>query len=154
MFTSIFIFRNKIKSRTTPIKSYLLDMNHLANYWDCNEDGQPRVYHHTPPVNLIYALREALAQLAGEKLENVWIRHAEQTARLYAGIKNMGLEPLVENNSERRPTVTTVKVPGGVDWKHIVQYAMDKYVINFVLYTEIIVPLKNTRHIFLYLHFH
>jgi len=120
----------KIKSRTTPIKSFVLDMNHLANYWDCNGDGQPRGYHHTPPVNLYFALREALAQVAAEKLENLWARHAECAQRLYAGLKGMGLQLFVENPADRLPTVTTIVVPQGTDWKHVTQYAMDKYLIE------------------------
>jgi len=119
----------KIKNRTTPIKSFLCDMNMLSNYWDCN-NGEPRVYHHTPPVNLFFGLREALAQVASEKLDNMWTRHAEATARLYAGIKSLGLELFVENPSDRLPTVTTILIPHGVDWKHITQHAMDKYMIE------------------------
>jgi len=122
---------NKIKSRTTPIKSFLVDMNMLSNYWDCNGDGAPRMYHHTPPINLMYGLREALAIIVEEKLENMWIRHAECTARLHAGLKGMGLEYFVQEPSDRLPTVTTIKVPTGIkDWKHVCQYAMDKNLIE------------------------
>src|SRR5688572_11440166 len=102
-------------------------MNLLTNYWDCNDDGALRLYHHTPPVNLFYGLREALAELAEERLENVWTRHKLVVARLYAGLRAMGIEFFVENEADRLPTVTTIKVPKGVrDWKRVPQYAMDK----------------------------
>jgi len=121
--------RETIKSRKTPIQSFVLDMNHLSNYWDCNSDGKPRDYHHTPPINLFYGLREALAQLANEKLENVWTRHADATARLYGGLDAMGLTYFVENAKDRLPTVTTINVPAEIaDWRIVTQYAMDKYV--------------------------
>lgn len=63
-----------------------------------------------------------------EKLENIWRRHKETSQRLYAGLKAMGVEFFVENEDERLPTVTTIKVPSAIskDWKHVCQYAMDK----------------------------
>lgn len=102
-------------------------MNMLTNYWDCNGDGKPRAYHHTPPVNLFYGLREALAEISNEKLENVWARHAEATARFHAGLEAMGLKFFVKNPEDRLPTVTTILIPEGItDWKIVIQYAMDK----------------------------
>jgi alanine-glyoxylate transaminase/serine-glyoxylate transaminase/serine-pyruvate transaminase len=120
---------DKIKNRRTPIKSFLCDMNLLANYWGCNE-GETRVYHHTPPVNILYGLREGLAMVAEEGLENLWRRHAECVGRLYAGLRSMGLEFFVEKEANRLPTVTTLRIPPGCDWKLIPQYAMDKYRIE------------------------
>jgi alanine-glyoxylate transaminase/serine-glyoxylate transaminase/serine-pyruvate transaminase len=101
-------------------------MNMLAIYWDCNGDNAPRTYHHTPPINLFYGLREGLAQMAEEGLEKMWIRHRQAADRLCAGLRKMGLEFLTENDNERLPTVTAVKVPGGVDWKRVSQYGMNK----------------------------
>jgi alanine-glyoxylate transaminase/serine-glyoxylate transaminase/serine-pyruvate transaminase len=118
-----------IRNRITPVKSFLCDMNLLSNYWDCN-NGEPRIYHHTPPINILFGLREALSQVVQEKLENMWSRHAEATARLYRGVRAMGLELFVENQKDRLPTVTTIKIPTGVDWKLITQHAMDKHMIE------------------------
>ena len=101
-------------------------MNLLANYWRCNEDNLPPAYHHTPPINLFYGLREGLAIIAAERLENTWARHARVASKLYDGLQNLGLEMLVENPKDRLPTVTTVKIPPGVDGKYVIQYAMDK----------------------------
>jgi alanine-glyoxylate transaminase/serine-glyoxylate transaminase/serine-pyruvate transaminase len=120
----------KIKTRKSLIKSYLLDMNELTIQWQCNEKSIPRIYHHTPPVNLLFALREALAEITEEGLENVWQRHAEASARLHAGLQSLGLKLFVKNPAERLPTVTTFVIPEGVDWKMVIQYAMDKYKIE------------------------
>jgi len=80
-------------------------------------------------MNLFYGLREALAQLANEKLENVWTRHADATARLYAGLDAMGLTCFVKNAEDRLPTVTAINVPAEItDWRIVTQYAMKKYV--------------------------
>ena len=64
----------------SPPKSFYLDMNWLGKYWDCYP-GQARVYHHTGPVNSMYALREALAILAEEGLEACHKRHQMCTER-------------------------------------------------------------------------
>ncbi|CAL8083464.1 unnamed protein product [Orchesella dallaii] len=119
-----------IKSRKSPVKSYLLNMNELTIQWQCGDPSIPRIYHHTPPVNLFYALREALAELTEEGLENVWKRHAEASARLHAGIRSLGLKLFVQNESDRLPTVTTILVPEGIDWKKVIQYLMEKHKIE------------------------
>jgi len=103
-------------------------MNELSVYWNCNDDGKPRTYHHTPPVNLFYGLREALAIVANEGLENLWKRHEEQSLRLRAGLKSLGVELFVEDPKLRLPTVTTIKIPSDIpEWKHVNQFAMDRY---------------------------
>ncbi|ODN06035.1 Serine--pyruvate aminotransferase, mitochondrial [Orchesella cincta] len=119
-----------IKTRKTLIKSYLLDMNELTIQWQCGDPSIPRIYHHTPPVNLFYALREALAELTEEGLENVWKRHAQAAARLHAGIHSLGLKLFVQDESDRLPTVTTILVPEGIDWKRVVQFLMEKHLIE------------------------
>ena len=65
---------------STPPASFYLDMNWLGKYWDCYP-GEGRVYHHTGPVNSIYALREALAMLAEEGLIACYKRHRACTER-------------------------------------------------------------------------
>ena len=114
-----------IRSRPKPPGSYFLDMNMLAVYWDCNGDGAPRTYHHTPPITLYYGLREALAQMATEGLEAMWLRHNQAADRLYAGLRDLELEYYVKREADRLPTVTSVVVPSGLDWKRVTQYAMN-----------------------------
>ena len=60
----------KIRGRKSPPISFSLDINWLGEYWNCFEgEGEDCVYHHTGPINLMYALREGLAILAEEGLE-------------------------------------------------------------------------------------
>jgi alanine-glyoxylate transaminase/serine-glyoxylate transaminase/serine-pyruvate transaminase len=80
------------------------------NYW-----GKDRLYHHTPPISLIYALREAMRLTMEEGLENRWARHRVNQQALIAGVEAMGLELLVKKPSERLVTVTPVMIPTGVD---------------------------------------
>jgi len=115
-----------IKGRRSPPKSFYLDMNWLGKYWNCYE-GEGRVYHHTGPVNQVYALREGLAMLAEEGLEACHQRHRRCADRLWKGLENLGMEFYVSNPSHRLPTVTTVKVPTGIDWKAVVGHSMSKH---------------------------
>ncbi|KAG7488358.1 hypothetical protein MATL_G00031910 [Megalops atlanticus] len=114
---------NKVFNRKTKPVSYLLDMSWLANYWGC--DSKPtRVYHHTGPISGFFTLRESLAVLAEMGLESSWRRHKEVAEYLHKGLEDMGLKLFVQDKSVRLPTVTTVVVPPGYDWKEIVAYTM------------------------------
>ena len=74
----------------------------------------------------MYALREGLAILAEEGLEACWERHRMCAEKLYQGLKEIGLECFIAAPGARTPTVTTIKVPEGVDWKAVTVYAMEK----------------------------
>ncbi|ODM88834.1 Serine--pyruvate aminotransferase, mitochondrial [Orchesella cincta] len=115
-----------IETRKTPIKSYMLDMNILTIQWGCHVN-LPRIYHHTPAVNLLFALREALAEVVEEGLENLWKRHAQASARLRAGLLAMGMKLFVEDEKDRLLTVTTIVIPDGIEWRKVTQYVMDTY---------------------------
>ncbi|KAL3861331.1 hypothetical protein ACJMK2_007367 [Sinanodonta woodiana] len=117
--------KEKIKKRATRVRSFNFDMNHLANYWGC--DGEARRYHHTGPISNIYAIREGLARLAEQGLEESWKMHKQCAELLHEGLEKIGLELLVKNKSIRNPCVTAVKVPDGVDWKAVTEYAMKTY---------------------------
>ncbi|CAG9766799.1 unnamed protein product [Ceutorhynchus assimilis] len=118
---------NVIFNRKTKIPVYYLDMTLLGQQWNCFEKNLPRLYHHTTSANLLYALREGLAIVADEELENVIERHQRCAERLYKGIELLGLEFYIEDEVKRLPSVTTIKVPKGVDWKNVVDYAMKNY---------------------------
>jgi aspartate aminotransferase-like enzyme len=77
----------KIRGRKSPVANWYLDATLLSDYWipPTPGSGGVRKYHHTPPTNLIYALREAVLLVAEEGLENVWKRHQEATDALYTG---------------------------------------------------------------------
>ncbi|XP_037068168.1 serine--pyruvate aminotransferase-like isoform X1 [Pollicipes pollicipes] len=118
----------KVVNRKTPIRSFYFDLTWLANYWGCDEG--PRKYHHTGPISGVYALREALAVSCAAGLESLWERHSRCARRLFAGLAEIGLRPFVETESFRLPTVTTVSVPDGVNWKAVIGYCMNTYKVE------------------------
>ncbi|XP_007939656.1 serine--pyruvate aminotransferase [Orycteropus afer afer] len=120
--------RNKIDARKTKPCSFYLDMKWLANIWGCED--QPRMYHHTTPVISLYSLRESLAVLAQQGLENSWRQHREVTAYLHGCLQGLGLQLFVKDPALRLPTVTTVAVPAGYDWRDIVSYVMNHFDIE------------------------
>lgn len=98
----------RIRSRSKKPPSWYLDIQLIDQYW-----GE-RVYHHTAPVSLFYALREALRLIHEEGLEARWRRHERAHQALVAGLEAMGLEMLVAPAS-RLWTLNTVRVPEGVE---------------------------------------
>lgn len=98
-----------IKQRKSPVVSWYLDMTMVQDYW-----GSSRKYHHTAPVNAIYALREALRLIAEEGLEARWARHRLNHQALVAGLETMGLRMVVPADI-RLPMLNTVWIPDGVD---------------------------------------
>lgn len=64
--------------------------------------------------------------VAEEGLENVIIRHQQCAQRLYNGLQKLGLEPFIPDVNKRLPTVTSIRVPGNVNWKAVSLYAMQK----------------------------
>ncbi|KAM4575658.1 alanine--glyoxylate and serine--pyruvate aminotransferase a [Fundulus diaphanus] len=113
----------KAFSRKTKPASFFLDLSWLANYWGC-DDKPARMYHHTGPVTAFYSLREGLAVLADEGLENSWERHQKVAEYFHAGLESMGLKLFVKEKRARLPTVTTIVAPHGYDWKEITAYIM------------------------------
>ncbi len=95
--------------RSSPVQSWYLDLGMLTKYW-----GKERVYHHTAPVNMIYALHEALALIEEEGLEPRFERHRVNSAALVAGLKAYGMS-LLPPEEERLPSLTAVLIPDGVD---------------------------------------
>ncbi|XP_012320482.2 alanine--glyoxylate aminotransferase isoform X1 [Aotus nancymaae] len=122
--------KNKIYSRKKKPSSFYLDIKYLANFWGC--DGQPRMYHHTPPVISLYSLREGLALLVEQGLESSWRQHREAVAYLHGRLQALGLRLFVKDPALRLPTVTTVAVPAGYDWRDIVSYLIDRFGIEIM----------------------
>ena len=100
-----------IKSRKTPVQSWFLDMNLIMGYWG---GATKRAYHHTAPINAIYALHESLVILKEEGLEASWARHRKNHEALKAGLEAMGLS-LPVDPAVRLPQLNLVSVPDGVD---------------------------------------
>lgn len=114
----------KLEARRSPVANWYLDMNLLRRYW-----GEERVYHHTAPINLYYGLREALALVAEEGIEARWQRHQDNARLFWSGLAHLGLSCHVAEEV-RLPTLTTVKVPEGVDAKAIARQLLTEYNIE------------------------
>ena len=103
----------KVTSRSTPVRSWFMDLNLVLGYWH-GDGGSKRSYHHTAPVNALYALHESLLMLAEEGIEASWARHRHNHLALRAGLETLGLE-LVVPEAERLPQLNAVSIPGGID---------------------------------------
>ena len=97
-----------IKNRKTPVANWYLDLSQVVKYW-----GKERTYHHTAPINMNYALREALRLIAEEGLEARFARHRKHANLLWEGLEAMGLQLHVPI-SNRLPSLTTVQIPPSV----------------------------------------
>ena len=115
------VFRN----RKTKVQSWYFDLSTAMNYW-----GKDRLYHHTPPISLIYALREAMRIVLEEGLEARWAKHKLNQLALIAGVEAMGLKLLVENPKDRLTTVTAVMVPSSVDDAKFRNQLLDEFNIE------------------------
>ncbi|NKB19629.1 MAG: aminotransferase class V-fold PLP-dependent enzyme [Alphaproteobacteria bacterium] len=100
-----------VRSRNHKVQSWFMDLNLVMGYW--SGEGA-RVYHHTAPINPLYAIHEALVMLEEEGLEQAWARHAAMHSALRAGIEAMGLS-LIVDEAYRLPQLNTVSIPEGVD---------------------------------------
>jgi alanine-glyoxylate transaminase/serine-glyoxylate transaminase/serine-pyruvate transaminase len=98
-----------LSKRQTKVANWYLDMTLLQKYW-----GEERVYHHTAPISLNYALNEGLRIIAEEGITERWARHRRNAELLWAGLADLGLECHVPVEW-RLPSLTTVRVPEGVN---------------------------------------
>jgi len=99
-----------VRARKTKVQSWYLDAGMVADYW---AEGK-RVYHHTAPISMVYALREALRLVLEEGLPARFARHRRHAAALVAGLAALGCAPQAQEG-RRLPMLTCVKVPAGVD---------------------------------------
>lgn len=113
----------KIRQRTHKVQSWFLDQSLVMDYWA--GEGK-RSYHHTAPVNALYALHEALLVLHREGLESAWKRHREQHLTLASGLSELGLNYIVPED-ERLPQLNSVYIPEGVDDAKVRKYLLDEF---------------------------
>ena len=113
------------RKRKTKVQSWYFDLTTAMNYW-----GKERLYHHTPPISLIFALREAMRIVLEEGLEMRWERHRVNQQALIAGVEAMGLRLLVKNPEHRLPTVTAVMIPSGIDDSKVRNQLLDEFNIE------------------------
>jgi alanine-glyoxylate transaminase/serine-glyoxylate transaminase/serine-pyruvate transaminase len=99
----------KILKRREKVRSWYLDVSLIANYW-----GSDRVYHHTAPINMTYALHEALRLVLEEGLEACFARHRKNHQALKAGLARLGIEYATQSGHEL-PQLNAVRIPAGVD---------------------------------------
>jgi len=99
-----------IRDRKSKVPNWYLDMTLLTQYWG----GNTRVYHHTPPINMMYALYQAVYSIIEEGPEKVFARHVQAHEHLVAGLKDMGWNMLVDEKF-RLPMLNAVSVPDGVN---------------------------------------
>ena len=113
-----------VKSRETQVQSFYFNLQDLESYW-----GQSRSYHHTAPISMTYALREALRMMMEEGIENRIDRHARVAAALRAGLEALGLELLADPEYRLNP-LTTVRIPEGIDDASIRAALLNDYAIE------------------------
>lgn len=102
----------RIKRRKTKAQSWFCDISLLMSYYESGE--KTRAYHHTAPVNSLYAMNEALRLVVEETLPVRWARHAAAAEHLYSRLEEAGLEMVVDADCRLSP-LTLVHVPDGVD---------------------------------------
>ena len=102
----------RIRQRTHQVQSWFCDVNLLMSYYESNTKA--RAYHHTAPVNSLFAINEALRQVVDETLEARWSRHQQAADRLYDRLESAGLELLVAAEDRLAP-LTLVRIPDGHD---------------------------------------
>jgi alanine-glyoxylate transaminase / serine-glyoxylate transaminase / serine-pyruvate transaminase len=118
----------KLMARPDNVPNWYLDMKMVASYL-VGSAGAPRSYHHTAPISMVYAIREALTLVCEEGLEARWARHRAVAEEFWALLPTIGLEPHVAIE-HRLPSLTTVKVPEGVDSKAVTSHLLNKYSIE------------------------
>jgi len=115
-----------IKQRKTPVQSWFMDLNLILSYWS---GSNKRAYHHTAPINSLYALHEALLILKEEGIENSWKRHKTNGEKLVSELDKIGLKPFVKED-ERLPQLTSVSVTEGIDEAKVRSSLLNDYNIE------------------------
>ncbi|MCS6304412.1 MAG: alanine--glyoxylate aminotransferase family protein [Nitrospira sp.] len=99
-----------VKNRRSPCQSWYFDLSLIADYWKEHN----RAYHHTAPISILYALREALCLIEEEGLPPRFARHQLNSRALLAGLMALGLDPLPPPD-RRLPTLICVTIPAHIN---------------------------------------
>src|SRR6185436_12218763 len=113
-----------IRNRKVKVQSWYLDLSMIEKYW-----GSERVYHHTAPISMNYALHESLRIVLEEGLEKVWQRHRQVHENFIREMRKLELEPAVAE-SIRAPMINTMRIPEGVDDAKVRQRLYDDFNIE------------------------
>jgi alanine-glyoxylate transaminase/serine-glyoxylate transaminase/serine-pyruvate transaminase len=111
-----------IETRKEPPRTWYLDLGLLQQYWA----GGTRLYHHTAPTTMIYALREALRMVLEEGLENRYARHRRNGRALRAGLEALGMKMLVPED-QCTYQLTSVRTPEGIDEARVRSRLLNEY---------------------------
>ena len=112
---------DRLRARTAPMQAWYLDLQLIDSFLTGHK------YHHTASATLFYALREGLAMVFDEGLENRWARHRRNHEAFVAGVEAMGLEMQVKDPADRLWTLNTPCVPAGVDDAGVRAYLLEQY---------------------------
>ena len=113
-----------VAKRPTKVQSFYFNLKDLEAYWN-----KTRAYHHTSPINMTYALREALRMMMEEGQENRIQRHAKVAAALRAGAEALGLSLLAEEGHRLNP-LTTISIPEGIEDAKVRRTLLNEYEIE------------------------
>jgi alanine-glyoxylate transaminase/serine-glyoxylate transaminase/serine-pyruvate transaminase len=113
-----------LHTRKTKVQSWYLDLTMIEKYW-----GSERVYHHTAPITMNYALHEALQLIEEEGLETRWRRHERNHHALKAGLAAIGLG-LASQENHQLWTLNSVRLPDGVDDARVRNTLLDEFSIE------------------------
>ena len=113
-----------IRTRATPVRSWYLDVTMITRYW-----GAERVYHHTAPISMLYALHEGLRLVGEEGLEARWERHRALGEYLQSELVGLGFE-LLAAEGFRLPQLTAAALPGGADERAARKRLLDEFGIE------------------------
>ena len=113
-----------VAKRPSKVQSFYFNLKDLEAYWN-----QTRAYHHTSPINMTYALREALRMMMEEGQKNRINRHARVAAALRAGAEALGLSMLAEEGHRLNP-LTTLSIPEGIEDAKVRRALLNDYDIE------------------------
>ena len=113
-----------VRKRKNKVRSWYLDLSMIEKYW-----GSERIYHHTAPISMNYALHEALRIVLEEGLESSWKRHREVHGAFVREMRKLEIEPAVAEGI-RAPMINAIKIPDGADDAKIRQRLYDDFNIE------------------------
>jgi len=116
--------RKVLHDRETEVKNWYLDLTLVEHYW-----GDERTYHHTAPISMNFALREALRLVYEEGLQERFKRHRENAEQLWSGLEKLGFELHVPQDT-RLPMLTTVRIPEGLQEAKVRRELLKRYNIE------------------------
>jgi alanine-glyoxylate transaminase/serine-glyoxylate transaminase/serine-pyruvate transaminase len=117
---------DKISRRKTPCLSWFLDVSLLSGYW---QEGGKRSYHHTAPVNSMFAVLEALRLVLEEGVEQRWHRHSQMHEKLKMNLESLGLRFFVDKGI-RTPQLNSIEIPSHVDDSKVRKALLNDFAIE------------------------